>query len=213
MFWVGGKNKSFWFKMYKKIRNKIRMSKGIAPLKIFKKKLEGFTLMELMIALGIFVIVIIVVVSIFIHSVKINRTISKRIAAIDNVSLVVEQIAREIRTGVRFGQLDGLGTGQIRNIDGKFGDGFSFVNYKGETVNYQLDDGVIKKRVKLGDNMIHDFLPITSANVKINRLIFLSSFQPPRITIVVEASGGPFAKPLNLQTTVGARLIYYKKAR
>ncbi len=205
MFWVGGKNKSFWFKMYKKIRNKIRMSKGITPLKIFKKKLEGFTLMELMIALGIFVIVIIVVVSIFIHSVKINRTISKRIAAIDNVSLVVEQIAREIRTGVRFGQ--------IREIDGKVGEGFSFVNYKGETVNYKLSGGVIKKRVRLGDNMIHDFLPITSANVKINRLIFLSSFQPPRITIVVEASGGPFAKPLNLQTTVGARLIYYKEAR
>lgn len=167
-------------------------------------KKRGFTLIELMVAMGLFATVLTFIVSLFLQSVRAERVVAKRAAAIDNVSLAVEQMAREIRTGSNFPSVPANGEQKSNTL--------SFTNYKGEKVIYRLMGDVIEKRTNDGA----DFLPLSSQNVKIKRLDFwmmdkssdgLKRFTP-RITIIVQAEG-PFESPFNLQTSVGGRLLYF----
>jgi prepilin-type N-terminal cleavage/methylation domain-containing protein len=165
---------------------------------------SAFTLIELMISLGLFSMVIVVITSLFIQTVKAERLVTNRVAAIDNVALAIEQIAREIRTGVKFkeqGNKDGIETDELE-----------FTNDNAERVRYRLNNGAIEKSVG-GDD---DFLPITSSSIEIDKLVFRIMSEPgnfpPRITVIIRAKGpkGLFELPLNLETTIDARLIYYQ---
>lgn len=163
---------------------------------------RGFTIVELLVAMSVFSLIILIVGAIFVRSIRSERIVAGRAAAFDNVALAVEQIAREVRTGVKFPQAEGVSSG-----GGEF-KWLEFTNYYNERVVYELVEGAIKKSVNGGP-----LLSLTSSNVKITNLTFWIMGKgdnlPPRITIIVKAEG-PFELPFNLQTTVGARLIYYK---
>ncbi len=164
------------------------------------KKLGGFTLIELMVAMGIFTTVLVVVTSLFLQSSKAQRLVAKRAAAIDNVSLAVEQIARELRTGSNISVIENINrVNELR-----------FTNYKGEKVVYRLGKKEANSFIeKSSDNGV-SFLPLTTVDIKMNLLDFKSiSYGIPRITILTEAEG-PFESKFNLQTTVSARLLYYR---
>lgn len=169
-----------------------------------KEQSKGFTLAELLVAMAIFSLIILIAGAIFVQSIRSGRIITGRAAAFDNVALTIEQIAREVRTGVDFPEAKRVGSG-----GGKFNQ-LEFTNYHNKEVVYRLEtnSGAVQKSVNAGN-----FISITSSSVKITRLNFHimgdSDGLPPRITIFIEAEG-PFEAPLNLQTTVGARLIYYK---
>ncbi len=163
----------------------------------------GFTLIELMVAMGLFITVITVIVSLFLQSSRAERVVAKRAAAIDNVALAIEQIAREIRTGTDFPVVTEAG--------GRGFPEFNFTNYLGQKVVYRGTNGAIEKST---DNGL-SFLRLTSENVKITRFGFwvleksadgTKNFTP-RITVVAQAQG-PFESPFNLQTTVEGRLIF-----
>ena len=63
---------------------------------------KGFTLVELLITVGLFVIIITIAVGGFTNAVRTQRQVSLLISAQSNVSLVLEQMSREIRTGYLF---------------------------------------------------------------------------------------------------------------
>jgi prepilin-type N-terminal cleavage/methylation domain-containing protein len=63
---------------------------------------SGFTLVELLIAVGLFVIIISIAVGGFINALRTQREVSSLIATQSNVSLALEQMTREIRTGYLF---------------------------------------------------------------------------------------------------------------
>ncbi len=63
---------------------------------------KGFTLVELLITVGLFVIIITIAVGGFTNAVRTERQVSLLISAQSNVSLVLEQMSREIRTGYLF---------------------------------------------------------------------------------------------------------------
>lgn len=62
----------------------------------------GFTLVELLIAIGLFTIIVSVAVGGFTNALRTQRQVSSLIATQSNVSLALEQVAREIRTGYLF---------------------------------------------------------------------------------------------------------------
>lgn len=165
----------------------------------------GFTIIELMVAMGLFITVISVIISLFLQSSRAERVVAKRAAAIDNVALVVEQIAREVRTGFGFPIIADPGGRKLSEL--------RFTNYRGQKVVYRARSGAIEKSID--DGII--FSVLTSGNVKINRLDFLVMAKSvdgaknltPRITIIAKAEG-PFESPFNLQTTISSRLIYFQ---
>jgi len=188
----------------------------------YARKQQGFTLVELIVAMSLFSIIVVVISGIFMQTVKFQKIVANRAAAIDNLGLAMEEMARGVRTGVLFGQLNP----DRSLVDENF---LKFTDYRGQTITYSLDSRnkrVMKEVVSNppGDpnQETYGLLPITSSNVKITGLKFIlrgknkaSGGQsdlnniPPRITISMTAEG-IYQEPFTLQTTVGARLIYYK---
>jgi len=158
-------------------------------------KEKGFTLIEVVVAFGVFSIIVTIASSIFLGVLRDARFVSAQAAAVDNAGLVVEQIAREVRTGL-IRPTDIPGSPNSKTL--------SFLNYHGENTVYAFDD-VSHRITKNG-------YPITSANTSITGSFYITqpALTTPRVTVVAmvkDAKGSPLS---NIQTTVSARLIYYK---
>jgi prepilin-type N-terminal cleavage/methylation domain-containing protein len=82
---------------------------------------SGSTLVELLMALSIFAIFISVAIGGFIQSLANQRVVLKLSAATDNLSLTLEQIMREMRTGTNFLTGDGGKTIQFDRYDSEGG--------------------------------------------------------------------------------------------
>jgi four helix bundle protein len=159
---------------------------------------NGFTMVELLVAMSLFIIFVVISSGSFIRALRIQRAIVALIAANDNASLSIEQMAREIRTGTDFSSANS---------------NLTFTNAKSIQVTYQLNSETMTiERGEDGSN----FKPITATNVKINKLNFyLRGHQagdgfPPRITVVLNAAPNiPTIQNIstNFQTTVSARLL------
>lgn len=163
----------------------------------YKKFKSGFTLVELLVAMTLFITVVGVSGAIFIRSLRSQRILVDLIAVNDNASLAIEQMAREIRLGSNFtapapGRLD-------------------FVNAFGQTISYRLNSvsEALERQVNAGT-----FEPITGANVRIKRLTLTLVGETPgdkkQPRIIVRLSVGSAAPLLegfltNLQTTLSAR--------
>jgi prepilin-type N-terminal cleavage/methylation domain-containing protein len=164
------------------------------------KKTRGFTLPELLVSMGLFLIVVSIVAGAFVQSLRTQRASVELIAVNDNVSLILEQIAREIRTGIGFSSLVPT---ELR-----------FTNYKNEPVVYRhgAEKGAIEKSVDGGLS----FEAMTASNVNVKKMDFrvtgtapLDRLQP-RITISLGVSGrSKYLEDIltNLQTTISPRLL------
>ncbi|MEK7114752.1 MAG: prepilin-type N-terminal cleavage/methylation domain-containing protein [Patescibacteria group bacterium] len=154
---------------------------------------KGFTIIELMVAMTIFIVVISISSGVFINSLKTQRSVLALMAANDNASLTIEQISREIRTGSEF-QTNGSG------------DRLEFVSAGGNPVIYQLQNNSIRRNGEA----------ITAGNVKVEYLLFKLQGEAPddrkstRVTINlgVNAVGkGLTDFVTNIQTTISARRL------
>ena len=65
-------------------------------------KKSGFTLIELLVAIALFSIVVTIASSGFVNALRTQRQVASLISTESNVTLVLEQIAREVRTGYLF---------------------------------------------------------------------------------------------------------------
>ncbi len=158
------------------------------------KRAEGFTLIELAVSLGIFTLVMGISAGILLNSLKLTRIVASQARAMDNISLVMEQIVREVRGGFDF-------TGAQGQVDS-----ISFTNYDGRRVTYSF----------CGTSICRNNQPITAKGVLIKGGFYVTDFgntKTPRITIAARATdeSGEFLG--SLQTAVSARLIFYREPR
>lgn len=65
-------------------------------------KRKGFTLIELLVTVGLFAIIITIAAGGFTNAIRTQRQVSSLISAESNVSLALEQMARQVRTGYLF---------------------------------------------------------------------------------------------------------------
>ncbi|MDO8676382.1 MAG: type II secretion system protein [Candidatus Azambacteria bacterium] len=159
-------------------------------------KEKGLTLIELMVATGIFGLVISVVFGIFILA-TINQ---RRIIALrnvgDNVRFTMESMAREIRTGKNFG-------GSINSL--------SFTNARDESVIYRLNNQIIEKSSNGGSS----YFSVVGPEVTVDYLNFYLIGQTagdglqPRVTITTGVTSKVGNQSVNskIQTTISERLI------
>ena len=159
----------------------------------FHKLRGGFTIIELIVAITIFIVVISISSSVFINSLKTQRAVLALMAANDNASLTIEQMSREIRTGSQF-QANGSG------------DRLEFISAGGNPVFYQLQNNSIMRNGEA----------ITAGNVRVVYLIFNLLGETPddrKSTLVTINLGvGAVGKGLtdfitNIQTTTAVRLL------
>ena len=201
------------------------MKKTINPL-IFQK---GFTIVELIVAMSLFVVLISIAVGAFININRNQRIIVALMAANDNMGLTLEQMAREIRTGYNFFEISK--------------EKIQFVNAKDQVIRYRLNNASssIEKGISSisgpGSGDCSDaadswftYQPLSADNVKITILnmqicgknldtnILLDNCgsgdtsYPPRITLGLSiTSNEPIVKKsgisINIQTTVSSRRI------
>lgn len=177
---------------------------------------SAFTLVELLIAIGLFSIVMTIAMGGFVRALRSQRQIVALISANSNVSLVMEQMSREMRTGYYFceGTISPCGGAII----GKDMTSISFLNARGENIIYSLGDafngcrvGSICRAINGGDQS-----QLTADNVNIRNLKFdlyggvLDARYPARV--VIRASVSPAGNSFNvsdvvtnIQTTVSTR--------
>lgn len=168
---------------------------------------KGFTLMELLVAMTVFLIIVGLSSGIFLQTLRSQRTIVQISESLNNVTLALEQIAREVRTGFDITPDDGsTPRSELR-----------FVNGQGFRVTYALIDGEDEDGVKdalgrcEGAGCLDEdsFDPITSPEIDISRLnfyVYNPATSPPRVTTVVAVSDNE-GTTINLQTTVSSRIL------
>lgn len=159
-------------------------------------KKSGFTIVELLVSMTLFITVIAISAGSFIQILRAQRMMVSLISANNNAVLTLEEISREIRTGKNFE---------------KNGEELKFTNARGEDVSYRLNSNekVLEKKTGTGE-----FKKLTADDVLVSRfssIIFKGDSGAqflPRITVLISvgASGLPFETPIiNLQSSISAR--------
>jgi len=164
-----------------------------------KKSRRGFTLIELLVSLTLFSIVVSIAVGGFVRALRIQRQLAAFVAANGNVSLAIEQMSREIRTG--------------RNFTAPREDELAFTNARNEAVVYALDpaSGTITRQagIKPAAAIISDTIIVKSLNFTL-QFPRTDDNYPARITaslVVSPKANGVDTSEVRIQTTVSARSL------
>ncbi len=161
---------------------------------------KGFTIIELTIAMGLFIILMGIAMGSFVRAMRTQRAIVALMTANDNASLALEQMAREIRTSSTF----------VKNSPSEL----QFDNAYGIEVVYRLNSNAIE-RGETNPSGLTTYKKITADNVRINNFSITLFGQnpgdgyPPRITISISATGTDSSLQdvsTNIQTTISARI-------
>ena len=156
---------------------------------------KGFTIVELLVATALFVIVVGIASGVFVQSLRIQQLAVTLMAANDNASLTLEQMAKEIYISSQFST----------NLDKTE---LSFISQREGNVVYKFNksEGIIER----------NGVALTSRNVKVQYLFFdllgsdLNDGQSTRITIRLGVSANNKRVEdiiTNLQTTVSSRQL------
>lgn len=171
-----------------------------------KLKFEnGFTLIELMVALGVFMVVMTITLSAFLNIIDIQKKTEAFRKVNDNLNFAMEAMMREIREGTKYCP-SGCASGS-----------FSFTNKDADLIKYELDTGGNGGYIKRTKGV--DVVRMTSDGIKITSLSFSTKGeatyasgdrQQPMVTISISGESGEKEKlksSLNLQATVSQRKL------
>ncbi len=172
-------------------------------------KQEGQSLVEMLIAMSIFVIFIVIAVGGFIQTMTNQRIVLKLSAATDNMSFSLEQMMREIRVGNNFNVYD---NGQSISFNGYDENGNQ------ENIIYSLNSstGAIDRTFSIpasipAINVSPSTAPLTANNVTVS-YFNVSKYQPHNpgpalITIVIGVTASDRGVSITnyIQTSVSSR--------
>lgn len=194
---------------------------------------KGFTLIEMLVTVSLFLIIITIAVGGFTNAIRTQRQVSSIISAESNVSITLEEMAREIRTGYLF--CNGIGNETPTagtNPNGAYADcgcvlssapapagswtctGLDFYDAESEHVVYaRTANGSLTETV---NSSTAQSLTGDTVNVKYLEFELYGQVEgdhwPPRVTIAIgiaPSSTDPAVQGdvVNLETTVSARSI------
>lgn len=158
------------------------------------KNNRGYTLVELIIAVGLFAFIMMLSSGAYLVMIGINRQVQGIATGIDNLAFALETMTRTIRTGTSYSCSGG---GDCDNG----GSNFSVVDSSGDTVSYALSGGVITQ----------NGVALTDPSVTVSSLMFYASgtgkptsdYLQPRVTTIVSgtvSSGPGKTEPFTVET-------------
>lgn len=156
----------------------------------FQESGTGYTLVELIVAVGLFSLVMLLASGAYLMMIGISRQAQGITTGINNLSFALEAMTRSIRTGTSY-DCGGLG-----DCPGG-ASSFSFVNADGVSVTYSLSGSTIQETKGGGGQNT-----MTDSSVSVSSLTFYAfgtpsarggDYDQPRVTIVVSGtvSSGP----------------------
>jgi len=99
------------------------------------KKLRGFTLIEMIVSVGLFSVVMLVVTAAYLAIITLDKESRSTNELVVNLSFALESIARNVRTGTNY-SCAGAGNGTCEQL--------SFINAEGQSITYmRKPDGTI----------------------------------------------------------------------
>ena len=174
---------------------------------------SGFTLVEMLISIALFSFVMLATASVLLTVVDANRKSQGLKSVIDNLSLTIESIGRNLRTGSDY-QCGGVGGRDCRTNPESI---LAFTNHTGQTVTYCFFNGAIR----IGGSFCNASSdPMTAPEITIEHLNFYvdgteSTNEQPKVLItiggVVNSRTAPGVKAktssrFDIETMVSQRL-------
>lgn len=185
-------------------------------------------MIELLVAIALFSIVVAIAASGFVNALRTQRQVSSLISAQSNVTLVLEQMAREVRTGYLF--CHGLASTTPNNdpfsndycgcnVDASnvwTCDALDYYNAAGGHVNYSLRNGALAKSDTNAADPTAQSITGNDVSVKYLHFILYGNLEgdhwTPRVTVAIgvapsSTDPGVSGDVLNMETTISARQI------
>ena len=165
---------------------------------------RGFTLIELIVAVGLFAVVMTLASGAYLLMINVNRQTQSITTGINNLSFALQTMTYKIRTGTGYG-CPVLGT------DCAGGNSFSFKSSEGPIVTYTLANGKIQETTGTATN------DLTDPSVNISALTFYAfgtkptgqgNVEQPRVLIIIKCtvpSGPVTSEPFTVETAATMR--------
>ncbi|MBI2109179.1 MAG: prepilin-type N-terminal cleavage/methylation domain-containing protein [Parcubacteria group bacterium] len=172
---------------------------------------RGFTLIEMIVAVSVFVVVMVSGIGALVSMIDANRKAQSLRIVMDNLNFALENITRNMRVGVDYhcGAVGDLNVPRDCPVDG---DSFiAFTNSSGDRIIFRLNSGRIEKSEDLGAS----FLGITAPEITVEELRFFvqgseagDGLQPEVLVIVRGVAGATpeTSTTFSLQTIASQRL-------
>jgi prepilin-type N-terminal cleavage/methylation domain-containing protein len=154
---------------------------------IFKMKRGGYTLVELVIAVGLFSVVMLLATGAYLMMIGINQQTQGVATGINSLSFALETMTRNIRTGGSYSCGIALDLGDCSSGETSF----SFKNENGATITYSLTSSAIQQRIETVVSTLTDPSSVTISSLK---FYVTGTGTPPsdlkqaRVTIVVSGT-------------------------
>jgi len=195
-----------------KHKKNIVSKRFFSPLAFRLKFGRGFTLIEMIVAVALFVVVMVSSIGALLSMVDANRKAQALRTVMDNLNFAVENVTREMRVGVDYhcGSIGDLNTPRDCTTDGD-----TFIAFKdsdNELVIFRLNSGSIEK----SDNGGVSYLGITAPEITINDFRFFvrgsqnTDALQPKVLMIIHGTAGVNEKvrtTFNLQTTASQRVL------
>jgi len=179
---------------------------------------KGYTIIEILVAVGIFTMIIAAPTGFLVGSIEAQRKALSSQELVNNVSYTLEYMSRALRMAKK--DLTGDCIERGLNYENPADDisKIRFLNYKGYCQEFSLSDAQLKERKSIdGDKEnLGEFFPLTSNDLEVELVRFQLSgagqddeFQP-RITLFLKVKGARGQKPelqpeIKIQTTISQR--------
>lgn len=168
-------------------------------------KSRGYTLVELMIAVGLFAIIMLLASGAYLVMISLNRQAQSVSNGINNLAFALETMTRNIRTGKSYS------CGAFGGDCTEGASSFSFVNQRGTTVSYSLLGTSLQQIT--GDTQSL----LTDSSVTITSLVFYvfgtrttteGDYEQSRVTVSISGtvSPGPGKPPESFTIETGATM-------
>ncbi|PIQ91399.1 MAG: hypothetical protein COV70_03885 [Parcubacteria group bacterium CG11_big_fil_rev_8_21_14_0_20_39_22] len=188
----------------------VRKDKNFFKLKPNSLQLKaGFSLIELIVATGLFVTVSVIAVGSLLSIVGANQKAQAMETVMNNLNFSLESMARNLRMGSRYHCGD-TGNIQTERDCAQNGDDFvAFLSVSGANTIYALQDGSVVVSTNGGST----YFPLTSPAATIDHLLFYvdgtgSAAEQPRILITISGEVNERDRTrtrFNMQTLVSQR--------
>ncbi|MDO8557520.1 MAG: type II secretion system protein [Candidatus Jorgensenbacteria bacterium] len=167
------------------------------------RRIGGFTLVELIIAAGLFAFAISIIVGVFGQALSSQKLLNSLIQRNSNAGLMIEQMMREIRVGYEFSPAGGVCSNDLTF------NRFPATTGSVDQVRYRLEGNSIKRSVNNASPST-----LNSSNIRIESICFkvnqTNAELPWRVTILMKiGSTDPrlAGKSMNIETTVSPRTL------
>lgn len=180
------------------------------------KKTRGFTLIEMIVSIGLFTIVLFIASSAFLSVVNADRKSRATRLAMDNLTVALEDMTRRLKTGFSYtcgGDINSRTPGDCVTPSTQI----SFIDQDGNRVAYRLDttEKRVYRDVARSDGvLLSQDIPVTAPDIIIGSLTFdvrgsnTSDDTQPYVKIFIEGEtgGGVVDAKFSLQTMVTQRV-------